>query len=105
MKYARDSLKIRREVRYATVRLFGCGAVRCGTICDRVRAKGPYGIEIDFEIRARTANSANFGKIQVFRLNRAEGILQCRRPLFNKANYPSSFSNSLRMAVERNPLL
>ena len=29
-----------------------CGAVRCGTICDRVRAKGPYGIEIDFEIRA-----------------------------------------------------
>ena len=30
----------------------GCGAVRCGTICDRVRAKGPYGIEIDFEIWA-----------------------------------------------------
>ena len=29
LKYARDSLKIRREVRYATVRLrFGCGAVR-----------------------------------------------------------------------------
>ena len=75
MKYARDSLKIRREVQYATVRL------RCGTICDRVRAKGPYGIEIDFEIWARTANSANFGKIQVFRLNCAEGILQCRRPL------------------------
>ena len=80
MKYARDSLKIRREVRYATVR---CGAVRCGTICDRVRAKGPYGIEIDFEIWARTAKSANFGKIQVFRLNCAEGILQCRRPLLN----------------------
>ena len=41
-------------MRYATVR-FGCGAVRCGAvlyICDRVRAKGPYGIEIDFEIRA-----------------------------------------------------
>ena len=55
-------------VRYATVR-FGCGAVRCGTICDRVRAKGPYGV--------------NFGKIQVFSLNCAEGILQCRRPLLN----------------------
>ena len=44
-----------------------------------------YGFEIDFEIRARTANSANFGKIQVFRLNCAEGILQCRRPLLNCA--------------------
>ena len=82
MTYASDSLKIRLEVRYATVRL-RCGAVRCGTICDRVRAKGPYGIEIDFEIRARTANSANFGKIQVFRLNCTEGILQCRRPILN----------------------
>ena len=61
----------------------GCGAVRWGNICDRVRAKGPYGIEIDFEIRAQTENSANFGKIQVFSLNCAEGILQCRRPLLN----------------------
>ena len=75
-------------MRCGTLR-FGCGAVavRCGTICDRVRAKGPYGIEIDFEIRARTANSANFGKIQVYRLNCAEGILQCRRPLLNSKNF------------------
>ena len=35
------------------------GAVRCGTICDRVRAKGPYGIEIDFE-----KISAKFGKFR-----------------------------------------
>ena len=67
-------------MRCGTLR-FGSVAVRCGTICDRVRAKGPYGIEIDFEIRV--ANSANFGKIQVFSLNCAEGILQCRRPLLN----------------------
>ena len=38
-------------MRCGTLR-FGSVAVRCGTICDRVRAKGPYGIEIDFEIRA-----------------------------------------------------
>ena len=71
-------------MRCGTLR-FSCGAVAvlCGTICDRVRAKGSYGIEIDFEIWARTANSANFGKMQVFRLNCVEGILQCRRPLLN----------------------
>ena len=74
-------------MRCGTLR-FGCGAVRCGTICDRVRAKGPYGIEIDLEIRARMEKKANFGKIQVFRLNCAEGILQCRRPLLNsKKNF------------------
>ena len=78
MKYARDSLKIRREVRYATVRL-RCGAVLYVTVY--VRAKGPYGIKIDFEIRVRTANSANFGKIQVFRLNCAEGILAKEEPI------------------------
>ena len=49
-----------------------------------------YGIEIDFDIRARTANSANFGKIQVFRLNCAEGILQCRRSLLNSKKLRSS---------------
>ena len=38
-------LEIRREV--STLR-FGCGAVRCGAI-DRVRAKGPYGFELDFD--------------------------------------------------------
>ena len=38
-------------MRCGTLR-FGSVAVRCGNICDRVRAKGPYGIEIDFEIRA-----------------------------------------------------
>ena len=69
-------------MRCGTLR-FGSVAVRCGNICDRVRAKGPYGIEIDFEIRAQTENSANFGKIQVISLNCAEGILQCRRPLLN----------------------
>ena len=69
-------------MRCGTLR-FGFGAVRCGTICDRVCAKGPYGIETDFEIRAQTANSEIFGNIQVFRLNCAEGILQCRRPLLN----------------------
>ena len=31
---------------------------------DRVRAKGPYGFETEFEIRARTANNANFGEQQ-----------------------------------------
>ena len=63
-----------------------CGTLRFSSVavrCDRVRAKGPYSIEIDFEIRAQTENSANFGKIQVFSLNCAEGILQCRRPLLN----------------------
>ena len=35
--------------------------LRCGAV-DRVRTKGPYGFEIDFEIRARTTKCANFGK-------------------------------------------
>ena len=47
-------------------------------MCDRVHGNQPYGIEIDFEIRARTANNANLVKIQLFCLNRARGIPQCR---------------------------
>ena len=54
-------------MRCSTLR-FGCSsvAVQCGAairICDRVRAKGLYGIEIDFDIWAQTANGTNFGKI------------------------------------------
>ena len=60
---------------------FGCGAVRCGAVLyvtvyvqrDRTASR----------LILRLANSANFGKIQVFSLNCAEGILQCRQPLLN----------------------
>ena len=32
-------------------------------MCDRVRGNQPYGIEIDFEIQAQTANNANWAKL------------------------------------------
>ena len=50
---------------------FGCSLVRCGSvdrvIYRRVHARDHYnyyGFDIDFEMRAQTANSANFGKFR-----------------------------------------
>ena len=71
-----------------------CGTLRFGSVAVRLRCGAVIYVTVYvqrdrtasrliFEIRAQTENSANFGKIQVFSLNCAEGILQCRRPLLN----------------------